>query len=95
MGEEPLSAVFNLPPGSKFCDGTRASGRAGLAHAGRGHSHGVAGPSALRKLCESLKDPQRNGNRTGAGLVQHAADDHIVNWGLAPWRRAYSPADFA
>jgi len=39
---------------------------------------------SVAQLCESLKDPQRNGNRTGSDLVQHAADDHIVNWGWRP-----------
>jgi hypothetical protein len=36
------------------------------------------------ELCQSLKDPQRNGHRNGADLLQHAANDHIVNWGWRP-----------
>ncbi len=35
-------------------------------------------------LCEQLKDPARNGNRTLAQVADHAAHDAIVAWGWAP-----------
>lgn len=38
-------------------------------------------PSAL---CEQIKDPARNGGRTLAQLVEHAAHDPLVAWGWAP-----------
>ena len=38
-------------------------------------------PSAL---CESLKDPARNGGRSLAALEEHLRNDAIVNWGVEP-----------
>nr|WP_153869076.1 MULTISPECIES: Isoquinoline 1-oxidoreductase subunit [Myxococcaceae] len=35
-------------------------------------------------LCEQLKDPQRNGGRTLAQLVEHNAHDKLVGWGWEP-----------
>lgn len=37
-----------------------------------------------RQLCEQLKDPGRNGNKTLAQIVEHAAHDPLVAWGWAP-----------
>jgi hypothetical protein len=35
-------------------------------------------------LCEQLKDPKRNGNRTLAQIVEHSGHDPLVAWGWAP-----------
>lgn len=35
-------------------------------------------------LCEQLKDPKRNGGKTVAQIVDHAAHDPLVAWGWAP-----------
>jgi hypothetical protein len=35
-------------------------------------------------ICEQLKDPARNGNRTLAGIVDHATNDSLVKWGWNP-----------
>jgi hypothetical protein len=37
-----------------------------------------------RELCETLKDPTKNGGRTLAALEEHFATDVIVLWGFAP-----------
>ena len=37
-----------------------------------------------RQLCEQLKDPQRNGGKTLAQIVDHTAHDKLVAWGWAP-----------
>jgi hypothetical protein len=37
-----------------------------------------------RALCEQLKDPARNGGKTLAQLVDHAAHDPLVAWGWGP-----------
>jgi hypothetical protein len=37
-----------------------------------------------QQLCEQLKDPAKNGNRTLAQLRTHMAEDAIVKWGFAP-----------
>ncbi|HVK88735.1 MAG TPA: Isoquinoline 1-oxidoreductase subunit [Kofleriaceae bacterium] len=36
------------------------------------------------QLCEQLKDPARNGDKTLAQLVEHTAHDPLVAWGWAP-----------
>jgi hypothetical protein len=36
------------------------------------------------RLCEQLKDPARNGGRTLAKVVDHAAHDRLVGWAWAP-----------
>jgi cytochrome c5 len=38
----------------------------------------------LRQICEQIKDPARNGNRTLASLVEHIGEDHLVGWAWAP-----------
>ncbi|MFL5348742.1 MAG: Isoquinoline 1-oxidoreductase subunit [Hyalangium sp.] len=37
-----------------------------------------------QQLCEQLKDPATNGNRTLAQLRTHMAEDSIVKWGFSP-----------
>lgn len=45
-----------------------------------------------RQVCEQMKDPQRNGGRTLAQLVDHNAHDKLVGWGWAPgWGREPAP----
>jgi len=36
------------------------------------------------EVCEQLKDPGRNGNRTLAELHEHNAEDGLVGWGWEP-----------
>jgi len=36
------------------------------------------------ELCRMLKDPQRNGNRSAAALVEHMEVDKLVRWGWNP-----------
>jgi hypothetical protein len=36
------------------------------------------------ELCEQLKDPQRNGGKSMAALVEHVSADPIVLWGWSP-----------
>jgi len=36
------------------------------------------------EVCEQLKDPDRNGNRTLAELHEHNAEDGLVGWGWKP-----------
>jgi hypothetical protein len=35
-------------------------------------------------ICNQVKDPKRNGNKTLAQLVEHNAHDELVAWGWAP-----------
>jgi hypothetical protein len=37
-----------------------------------------------RQLCEQLKDPKRNGNRTVNQIVQHMSEDKLVGWAWHP-----------
>ena len=37
-----------------------------------------------RELCEQLKDPNRNGGKDLAALVEHVSSDPIVLWGWDP-----------
>ena len=37
-----------------------------------------------RALCEQLKDPQRNGGRDMAELIEHVSGDPLVLWGWSP-----------
>jgi hypothetical protein len=41
-------------------------------------------PSAI---CEQLKDPSRNGNRSLTAIAEHAAHDPLVAWGWGPGHR--------
>jgi hypothetical protein len=36
------------------------------------------------ELCRQLKDPQQNGGRTLAALLDHVANDDLVGWGWNP-----------
>jgi hypothetical protein len=36
------------------------------------------------QICEQMKDPQRNGGRTLAQIVEHNAHDELVAWGWSP-----------
>ena len=36
------------------------------------------------QICEQLKDPARNGNRSLAALHDHMAHDDLVAWGWNP-----------
>lgn len=36
------------------------------------------------QLCEQIKDPKRNGNKTLAQIAEHAGHDKVVAWGWAP-----------
>ena len=39
---------------------------------------------SLGAICEQIKDPARNGNRTLAQLHHHLADDKLVGWAWQP-----------
>lgn len=39
---------------------------------------------SLAEICEQIKDPARNGGKSMAALVEHAAHDSLVGWGWAP-----------
>lgn len=36
------------------------------------------------EVCEQLKDPARNGDRTLAAIIEHNAHDELVGWGWHP-----------
>jgi hypothetical protein len=36
------------------------------------------------QICQSLRDPGKNGGRNLSQLVEHVRSDHIVNWGWNP-----------
>lgn len=36
------------------------------------------------EVCEQIKDPERNGNRTVEEVADHIGHDELVNWGWAP-----------
>ncbi|MEM9491471.1 MAG: Isoquinoline 1-oxidoreductase subunit [Myxococcota bacterium] len=39
---------------------------------------------SLPEICEQLKDPERNGNRSLHDLIEHAGTDPLVGWGWFP-----------
>ncbi len=39
---------------------------------------------SLGQICEQIKDPKRNGNKTLAQIVDHMEADELVGWGWAP-----------
>jgi len=39
---------------------------------------------SLGYLCRQLQDPQRNGGKTLAQIVDHSANDELVAWGWSP-----------
>ena len=49
-----------------------------------------------RSICEQLKDPTRNGDKTLGEIAEHAAHDGLVAWGWAPGHgRTTPPGDQA
>jgi hypothetical protein len=42
------------------------------------------GGRTLRQICEQIKDPARNGNRSLQELVHHIGTDTLVGWAWAP-----------
>ena len=38
----------------------------------------------LGQICEQVKDPERNGGKDMADLVEHMAEDSLVGWGWSP-----------
>lgn len=38
----------------------------------------------VSQICEQIKDPKRNGNRTPADLVEHIGKDTLVGWAWHP-----------
>lgn len=47
-------------------------------------------------ICAQVKDPQRNGGRSLAQIVEHAEHDKIVAWGWSPgWGREPAPGSQA
>ena len=45
----------------------------------------------LTKLCEQLKDPQRNNHRSLAQLLDHVSNDPLVKWGWTPGGKRTTP----
>jgi hypothetical protein len=39
---------------------------------------------SLREICQQIKDPKRNGNKTLEMLHEHMAEDELVGWGWKP-----------
>jgi hypothetical protein len=39
---------------------------------------------SLAEICVQIKDPERNGGKSLAELVEHMAEDHLVGWGWNP-----------
>jgi hypothetical protein len=37
-----------------------------------------------KEICEQVKDPARNGNRTLDEIALHVRDDDLVGWGWQP-----------
>jgi mono/diheme cytochrome c family protein len=46
----------------------------------------------IPQICEQIKDPKRNGNRTVKDLIEHIGDDTLVGWAWHPgYGRAPAP----
>lgn len=39
---------------------------------------------SLSEICRQIKDPERNGDKSLAQLVEHMAHDSLVGWGWQP-----------
>jgi hypothetical protein len=39
---------------------------------------------SLTEICQQIKDPKRNGNKTLEMLHEHMAHDELVGWGWNP-----------
>jgi hypothetical protein len=44
------------------------------------------------QLCQNLKDPATNGNRTLSDLLRHVRDEHLVLWAWSPGEGRTPPA---
>jgi cytochrome c553 len=56
-----------------------------------GSDHWALAPASMAwqgrtigEICQQLKDPARNGNRTLAHIEKHMAEDHLVGWAWHP-----------
>jgi cytochrome c553 len=56
-----------------------------------GNEHWSLAPASMAwqgltraEICEQIKDPKRNGNRTLAQIEKHLAEDHLVGWAWHP-----------
>ncbi|GFE86521.1 Isoquinoline 1-oxidoreductase subunit [Steroidobacter agaridevorans] len=56
-----------------------------------GNEHWSLAPASMAwqglttaQICEQIKDPKRNGNRTLAQIEKHLAEDHLVGWAWHP-----------
>jgi hypothetical protein len=56
-----------------------------------GNDHWALAPASMAwqglsigEICEQIKDPKRNGNRTLAQIEKHLAEDHLVGWAWHP-----------
>ncbi len=56
-----------------------------------GHEHWHLAPASMAwqgktpgQICQQVKDPARNGNRTIAQVVEHMSHDTLVGWAWAP-----------
>jgi hypothetical protein len=64
-----------------------------------GNEHWSLAPASMAwqglttaEICEQIKDPKRNGNRTLAQIETHLAEDHLVGWAWHPGEgRASAP----
>ena len=54
------------------------------ALAPRADRDGVGRASRSAEICEQIKDPERNGGKTLAEIVEHMAHDELVGWGWNP-----------
>ena len=56
-----------------------------------GNDHWALAPASMAwqglsiaEICEQIKDPKRNGDRTLAQIERHLAEDHLVGWAWDP-----------
>jgi cytochrome c553 len=56
-----------------------------------GNEHWSLAPASMAwqglttaEICEQIKDPKRNGNRTLAQIEKHLEEDHLVGWAWHP-----------
>jgi len=56
-----------------------------------GSDHWALAPASMAwqgrtigEICQQLKDPVRNGNRTLAQIEKHMVEDHLVGWAWHP-----------
>ncbi|MEZ2131890.1 MULTISPECIES: Isoquinoline 1-oxidoreductase subunit [unclassified Sinorhizobium] len=66
-----------------------------------GNAHWSLAPASMawqglshREICEQVKDPNRNGDRSLADLIHHMGEDHLVAWAWHPGEgRAAAPGN--